>query len=71
MVIKDNIEKVITRGISIIYTTLKTIINKLLAVTVHDQLTANLLANTLSTNEILFTNVLSDKLKRLTLFFYK
>jgi hypothetical protein len=37
MVIKEDIEKVLTRGISIIHTILKTTINKLLTVTVHNQ----------------------------------
>jgi hypothetical protein len=70
MVTKDDMEKVITCGISIIHAILKTTINKLLTITVHDQLTANLLANTLSAEEILPANVLGNKLERLTLSFY-
>jgi hypothetical protein len=59
MVTKDEMEKIITRDISIIHTSIKTTINKLLTASVHDQLTANQLATTLSVKEVALTNILS------------
>jgi hypothetical protein len=70
MVTKDEMEKIITRGISIIHTSIKTTINKLLATSVCNQLTANQLATTLSAEEVAPTNILGKRLERLMLSFY-
>jgi hypothetical protein len=71
MIIKDEMEKIITCDISIIHVSIKTTINKLLTASVCNQLTANQLATTLLAKEVTLVNVLSEHLERLILSFYR